>query len=146
MSRFFQRFGVPIWTALVLGYLLLPIAVMVLFSFNDPPGRFNFIWGEPSLAAWQNPLGAPNLDDAVMLSLAIGVVAGCFVGLLDLWIARDHTPWDWQRRLPDRRGGHVRARHLVLHAVAVRVRVHAEALGGLDAVVVIERGVCEFAQ
>ena len=37
---------VPVFTALAILYLLLPIFVMIAFSFNDPPGRFNFVWGE----------------------------------------------------------------------------------------------------
>ena len=98
MSRLFQRFGVPVWTVLVLGYLLLPIAVMVLFSFNDPPGRFNFIWGEPSLAAWQNPLGAPNLDEAVKLSLAIGVVSTIIASALGTMIALALTRYRFRGR------------------------------------------------
>jgi spermidine/putrescine transport system permease protein len=98
VSRFFQRFGVPLWTVLVLGYLMLPIAVMVLFSFNDPPGRFNFIWGEPSLAAWQNPLGAPNLDDAVKLSLAIGVVSTVIATALGTMIAVALTRYQFRGR------------------------------------------------
>ena len=98
MSRLFQRFGVPVWTLLVLGYLLLPIAVMVLFSFNDPPGRFNFIWGEPSLAAWQNPLGAPNLDEAVKLSLAIGVVSTIIASALGTMIALALTRYRFRGR------------------------------------------------
>ena len=34
---------------------------MIAFSFNDPPGRFNFVWGEFSLDAWLNPFGRPGL-------------------------------------------------------------------------------------
>ncbi|MEX2011105.1 MAG: ABC transporter permease [Chloroflexota bacterium] len=98
MSHLFRRFGVPVWTVLVLAYLLLPIAVMVLFSFNDPPGRFNFIWGEPSLAAWQNPLGAPNLDDAVKLSLAIGVVSTIIASALGTMIALALTRYQFRGR------------------------------------------------
>ena len=40
---------------LAIGYLLVPIVIMIVFSFNDPPGR-NFVWGEFSLDAWLNPL------------------------------------------------------------------------------------------
>ena len=41
-------------------YLLVPILVMIAFSFNDPPGRFNFVWGEFSLGGWLNPFGRPG--------------------------------------------------------------------------------------
>jgi spermidine/putrescine transport system permease protein len=98
IGRFFQRFGVPVWTVLVLAYLLLPIAVMILFSFNDPPGRFNFIWGEPSLAAWQNPVGAPNLEDAVKLSLVIGIVSTIIASALGTMIALALTRYQFRGR------------------------------------------------
>ena len=58
LARFVDRWAVPVFTAIAIGYLVLPIAVMILFSFNDPPGKFNFVWGELSLAAWLNPSGA----------------------------------------------------------------------------------------
>jgi spermidine/putrescine transport system permease protein len=98
IGRFFDRFGIPVWTVLVLAYLLLPIAVMILFSFNDPPGRFNFIWGEPSLAAWQNPLGAPSLEDAVKLSLVIGVVSTVIASALGTMIALALTRYQFRGR------------------------------------------------
>jgi spermidine/putrescine transport system permease protein len=70
-----DRWAVPAFTALVIGYLLLPVAIMIAFSFNDPPGRFNFVWGEFSLAAWGNPLGRPRLDDAITTSLGVAFIS-----------------------------------------------------------------------
>ena len=40
------------YAGLALIYLLLPIAVIIVFSFNNPTGRFNFLWNEFSLDAW----------------------------------------------------------------------------------------------
>ena len=51
----------PALTALAIGYLLIPIAVMILFSFNDYQGKFNYIWHGFSLRAWQSPLAWPGL-------------------------------------------------------------------------------------
>ncbi len=51
--------------ALALFYLLLPIAVIVVFSFNNPAGRFNFIWEEFSLDAWKHPFAVPGVQDAL---------------------------------------------------------------------------------
>ena len=64
-----DRWVVPVFTAAALLYLLVPILVMIAFSFNDPPGRFNFVWGEFSLAAWLNPFGRPGLQEALVTSL-----------------------------------------------------------------------------
>ena len=63
------------FAALALLYLLIPIAVVILFSFNDPTGKFNFVFEDFSLAAWRDPFGVPGLQDAVMLSLKLAVVS-----------------------------------------------------------------------
>ena len=39
-----SRHALTVYALLVFGYLLLPIAVVVAFSFNDPAGRFNYTW------------------------------------------------------------------------------------------------------
>ncbi|HYN70519.1 MAG TPA: ABC transporter permease [Candidatus Eisenbacteria bacterium] len=75
------------FTVLAIGYILLPIAVMIVFSFNDPPGRFNFVWGRFSLAAWANPLGRLGLEDALRTSLAVGAVSTVIATALGTMIA-----------------------------------------------------------
>ncbi len=60
---------------LVLCYLFLPIVVVVLFSFNDPAGRFNFTWNQFSTEAWTNPCAPAGMCDAVVASLQIGILA-----------------------------------------------------------------------
>jgi spermidine/putrescine transport system permease protein len=64
-----------VYAGLVLLYLFLPISVIIIFSFNDPTGRFNLTWNQFSLDAWQHPFGAPGLQSAVVLSLVIAFVA-----------------------------------------------------------------------
>ena len=41
---FVRRHALTLYALLVVGYLMLPIAVVILFSFNKPPGRFNYVW------------------------------------------------------------------------------------------------------
>ena len=60
---------------LVLVYLFVPVAVVVLFSFNDAAGRFNFTWQGFTLDAWRDPCRVPGMCDAVTASLQIGVIA-----------------------------------------------------------------------
>lgn len=98
IGRLLRRFGIPVWTVLVLAYLLLPIGVMIAFSFNDPPGRFNIIWGEFSLAAWQNPLGSPGLSDAVWLSVQIGLVSTVIATALGTMISLALTRYQFRGR------------------------------------------------
>lgn len=61
--------------AIVLLYLFLPIGVIVLYSFNAPVGKFNFVWKSFSLDAWRDPLRYPALVDAMRLSLGVAAIA-----------------------------------------------------------------------
>ena len=56
-------------------YMMLPNAVVVLFSFNQPSGRFNYTWQHFSLNAWLHPCSAPGMCEALGLSLKIGLLA-----------------------------------------------------------------------
>lgn len=56
-------------------YLMLPNVIVVIFSFNNPRGRYNYQWTQFSFDAWLNPCAAPGMCDALQLSLKIGVVA-----------------------------------------------------------------------
>ncbi|HEX8726548.1 MAG TPA: ABC transporter permease [Gemmatimonadaceae bacterium] len=60
---------------LVLLYLFLPIFVVVAYSFNEPAGKFNFVWHAFSLDAWAHPFRYPALVEAMKLSLAVAAVA-----------------------------------------------------------------------
>jgi spermidine/putrescine transport system permease protein len=94
----FDRFGVPLFTAAALLYLMIPILVMIAFSFNDPPGRFNYVWGELSLDAWLNPFGRPGLQDAIVVSLIIAAIATVAATALGTLIALALTRYDFRGR------------------------------------------------
>src|SRR3954468_12273351 len=64
-----------VYGGLALIYLLLPIAVIVVFSFNNPVGRFNFIWQGFSLDAWKHPFAVEGLADAMKTSLEIAALS-----------------------------------------------------------------------
>jgi spermidine/putrescine transport system permease protein len=63
------------YSAFVLLYLFLPVAVIVAFSFNEPVGKFNFVWKGFSLEAWKDPFKYPALVDALEQSLKVAAVA-----------------------------------------------------------------------
>jgi spermidine/putrescine transport system permease protein len=92
------RWAVPLFTAAAIAYLLIPIAVMIIFSFNDPPGRFNFVWGELSLDAWLNPFGRPRLGDAILTSLAIGLISTAIATALGTLIGLALTRYQFRGR------------------------------------------------
>jgi spermidine/putrescine transport system permease protein len=56
-------------------YLLLPIAVVIAFSFNDPAGRFNYTWQGFTLDNWRNWDAVPGLVDAMSLSLQVAAIS-----------------------------------------------------------------------
>jgi spermidine/putrescine transport system permease protein len=77
------------WTWLIIVWLALPIAVMIMFSFNNPHGRYNFTWVGFTLK-WYGPhlLDYPSLTTAMKNTLivaaaatVISVVLGTLVGL-----------------------------------------------------------------
>jgi spermidine/putrescine transport system permease protein len=61
--------------AAAFAYMLLPNIVVVVFSFNNPNGRFNYQWTKFSFDAWLNPCAAPGMCSSLSLSLKIGVMA-----------------------------------------------------------------------
>jgi spermidine/putrescine transport system permease protein len=69
------------YALLVLGYLFLPILVIVLYSFNKPAGKFNFVWKSFSLDAWADPFRFPALVDSMLLSLRVAAVS-TFVAII----------------------------------------------------------------
>ncbi|MEV5882983.1 ABC transporter permease [Streptomyces sp. NPDC052020] len=56
---------------LTLVYLLLPNAIVTVFSFNQPKGRFNYEWQHFSTDAWKDPCGVAGLCGSLSLSLQI---------------------------------------------------------------------------
>ena len=63
------------YAALVLAYLFLPIFVTMLYSFNKPAGKFNFVWKAFSLDAWRDPFQYPALVEAMKLSLRVAAIS-----------------------------------------------------------------------
>jgi spermidine/putrescine transport system permease protein len=82
------RFILPTYSALFILYLIVPIFVMIVFSFNTPTGRFNIRWEHASLDAWRNLFVDPQLTDSLILTLEvaftatiIATVLGTFLGI-----------------------------------------------------------------
>jgi len=73
---------IAIIAGLVFVYLLLPNAVVVLFSVNQPEGRFNYTWQRFSLDAWLHPCAPAGLCSSLALSLKIGLAATVIATLL----------------------------------------------------------------
>jgi spermidine/putrescine transport system permease protein len=68
-------------------YMLLPIAVIIGFSFNDPAGRYNFTWVGFTLEHWKNAFGIPELNDALLKSIELAALATLISTILGTMIA-----------------------------------------------------------
>ena len=77
----------PIYTGLVIAYLFLPIAVMALFGFNNPRGRFNFQWQGFTLHWYRNLFEIPELAQGMRNSLLIAAVSTVIATILGSLIA-----------------------------------------------------------
>jgi spermidine/putrescine transport system permease protein len=73
--RAVKRRALGAYAVLALLYLMLPIAVVILFSFNKPTGRFNYVWQEFTLDNWLEWDAVLGIRPALVTSLQIGVLA-----------------------------------------------------------------------
>jgi spermidine/putrescine transport system permease protein len=73
--RWLREHAVQIVGVLVVLYMLIPIVVIFGFSFNDPAGRYNFTWVGFTLDHWSNAFGIPELNEALLTSLKLAVLA-----------------------------------------------------------------------
>ncbi len=73
--RWLREHAVNIVAGLVVAYMLIPIAVIFVFSFNDPAGKYNFTWVGFTLKHWANAFGIPELNSALLTSLKLAVLA-----------------------------------------------------------------------
>jgi spermidine/putrescine transport system permease protein len=89
-----------VYAALALLYLLVPIAIILVFSFNQPRGRFNFIWQEFSLDAWGDPFGVTGLGDALAKSLEIAAISTLIATALGTLTALALVRYEFRGRAP----------------------------------------------
>jgi spermidine/putrescine transport system permease protein len=98
VSRAVDRWLLPVYVVGVTIYLVLPVAIMILFSFNDPTGRSNLVWRGFSIDAWLNPLGRPGLPNAVANSLIVAFISTIVATILGTLIALALVRYDFRGR------------------------------------------------
>ena len=87
MRAFVKRHALTVYAMLALAYLMLPIAVVILFSFNRPAGRFNYVWQEFTLDNWLEWDDVLGRRSAVVTSLQVGVLATLVATVLGTLVA-----------------------------------------------------------
>jgi spermidine/putrescine transport system permease protein len=76
-----------VYAALGMIYLFVPIAWIVLFSFNQPKGNYNIVWQEFTLENWADPFGDEALTNAFVESLRIAAISTAIATVLGSMIA-----------------------------------------------------------
>jgi spermidine/putrescine transport system permease protein len=93
-----EKWVLPLYTLGVTAYLILPVLVMIMFSFNDPTGRSNLVFRHFSFDAWLNPLGKIGLGDAVENSLIVAFGATILATALGTLIALALVRYEFRGR------------------------------------------------
>ncbi len=92
--------GLNAYAGLALIYLLVPIAIILVFSFNNPRGRFNFLWQEFSLDAWKEPFAVPGVGDALLTSLEVAALSTLVATALGTITALALVRYEFKGRAP----------------------------------------------
>jgi spermidine/putrescine transport system permease protein len=70
------------YTWLVIAWLILPIAIMIAFGFNDTKGRFNQTWDGFTLKWYGRVFDLDELTKALVISLLVALVTSLLAGAL----------------------------------------------------------------
>jgi spermidine/putrescine transport system permease protein len=84
---FVKRHSLAVYSMLFFLYLLLPIGVVIAFSFNEPVGKFNYTWHKFTWDNWRYWNGVPGIQSAIVLSLEIAALASLIATVLGTLIA-----------------------------------------------------------
>ena len=95
-----SRLVLPVYTALVVAYLFIPIVVMILFSFNDPRGRQNITWQGFTLENYVDVWSRPDITGPMTNSVIVAVVATIGATILGTLIALALTRYEFRGRGP----------------------------------------------
>ena len=85
--KWLRYHAVSIWAALAIAYLLVPIALIAVFSFNDPEGKFNYTWSGFTTKYWTDAFAIPELNDAFRTSIELAALATLIATILGTMIA-----------------------------------------------------------
>ena len=85
--RWLREHAVNIVAVLVLVYLLIPIVLIFVFSFNNPAGRYNFTWVGFTLKHWAHPFHDTELTKALLESIKLAVLATVIATIIGTMMA-----------------------------------------------------------
>ncbi|MEU8235289.1 ABC transporter permease [Actinoplanes sp. NPDC048967] len=71
-----------IYTWVIIAWLTLPVLIMILFGFNDTPGRYNQTWEGFTLKWYGRVFALDELTKALVISLVVAVLTAVVAGAL----------------------------------------------------------------
>jgi len=80
--RALGRVSLWVWAGLGFLFLFTPILVTVVYSFNEPTGKYNYVWNKFSFSGWSDPFKFPELTDALIFSLKIALAVTIIATIL----------------------------------------------------------------
>ena len=89
-----------VYAGLVLVYLMVPIAIILLFSFNDTKSKFNFVWQGFTFRHWEDPFGVPGLLEAMRNSVEIAAISTIVATVLGTAMALALVRYEFRGRAP----------------------------------------------
>jgi spermidine/putrescine transport system permease protein len=93
--KWLRENAIVIYGVLAIAYMLIPIGLIIVFSFNDPAGKFNFTWQGFTLSNWAHPFEISELTDALQLSLRLAALATVISTVLGTMIALALVRYDF---------------------------------------------------
>jgi spermidine/putrescine transport system permease protein len=84
---FVKHHILTLYSIIFFAYLLIPIAVVIVFSFNHPSGKFNYTWQGFTWDNWRYWNGVPGIESSIILSLEIALLASVLATGLGTLIA-----------------------------------------------------------
>jgi spermidine/putrescine transport system permease protein len=93
--KWLKRNAIIIYGGLAIAYMLIPVVLIIVFSFNDPAGKFNFTWQGFTLSNWAHPFEVAELTDALLLSLRLALLATVISTALGTLIALALVRYDF---------------------------------------------------
>ncbi|MDO9355361.1 MAG: ABC transporter permease [Solirubrobacteraceae bacterium] len=70
-----RTWSLGLWSVFAILFLFLPIGVAIVFSFNEPAGRFNFTWQQFTFDHWLHPFADPDLARSLKNSVLLAVIS-----------------------------------------------------------------------
>jgi spermidine/putrescine transport system permease protein len=100
LSSRISRWVLPVYTALAVAYLFLPIAVIIIFSFNNPKGRQNITWQGFTLQNYLDVWSRPDITGPMTNSIIIATVATIVATIMGTLIGLALTRYQFRGRGP----------------------------------------------